>query len=56
MSNHIHLIVSAKNHDLSDVLRDFKKYASKQVIKAIETNIGESRKEWMLQVFNNKDL
>ena len=24
MSNHLHLITSAKNHDLSDVLRDFK--------------------------------
>ena len=25
MSNHLHLIVSAKNKDLSDILRDFKK-------------------------------
>ncbi len=25
MSNHLHLIASAKNKDLSDVLRDFKK-------------------------------
>jgi putative transposase len=25
MSNHLHLIASAKNHDLSDIVRDFKK-------------------------------
>jgi putative transposase len=51
MSNHIHLAVSAKNQDLSDILRDFKKFTSKQVIKAIEESKTESRKEWMLQVF-----
>jgi len=30
MSNHLHLIISAKDKNLSDVLRDFKKYTSKQ--------------------------
>ena len=44
MSNHLHLIVSAKNENLSDVLRDFKKFTSKQVISAIENNPKESRK------------
>ena len=51
MSNHVHLILSAKNHDLSDILRDFKKYTSKQIIKAIEGNRQESRREWMLKIF-----
>ena len=54
MSNHLHLIVSAKNHDLSDVLRDFKKFTSKQIIKAIEENQHESRREWMLGIFRNE--
>ena len=44
MSNHLHLIISAKNENLSDVLRDFKKFTSKQVISAIENNSKESRK------------
>jgi putative transposase len=44
MSNHLHLIISAKNKDLSDVLRDFKKYTSKQIITAIQNNQHESRK------------
>jgi putative transposase len=51
MSNHLHLIISAKNNDLSDVLRDFKKFTSKQIIKAIEENEHESRREWMLRIF-----
>jgi len=51
MSNHLHLIASAKNLDLSDVLRDFKKFTSKQIITAIENNQTESRREWMLKIF-----
>jgi putative transposase len=51
MSNHAHLVVSAKNNDTSDILRDFKKFTSKQIIKAIEEHPGESRKEWMLKIF-----
>ena len=50
MSNHLHLVISAKNHDLSDILRDFKKFTSKQIISAIETNQHESRKDWMLSI------
>ncbi|MGC4037069.1 MAG: transposase [Chitinophagaceae bacterium] len=49
-SNHLHLIVAAKE-DLSDILRDFKKFTSKQIIKAIQENEHESRKEWMLSLF-----
>ena len=48
MSNHIHLIARAKeNYKLSDILRDFKKHTSKQVIKSIEEE-AESRKDWLL--------
>lgn len=54
MSNHIHLVVSAKNNDTSDILRDFKKFTSKQIIKAIETNKQESRRDWMLQIFKQQ--
>jgi putative transposase len=51
MSNHLHLIASAENHDLSDILRDFKKFTSKKILSAIETNRRESRKEWMMEIF-----
>jgi len=52
MSNHIHLIASTKeNHSLSDILRDHKKYTAKQIIKKIQENPEESRKNWMLWLF-----
>ncbi|MEO6611400.1 MAG: transposase [Chitinophagaceae bacterium] len=54
MSNHIHLVVSAKNNDLSDILRDFKKFTSKQLIAAIGINKQESRRNWMLQIFKQE--
>jgi putative transposase len=54
MSNHLHLIVSAKNEDLSDVLRDFKKYTSKQIVKTIKDNKQESRRDWMLRIFREE--
>lgn len=51
MSNHVHLVVSASNHDTSEIVRDFKKFTSKEIIKAIKNHSGESRKEWMLEIF-----
>src|ERR1700730_13663900 len=51
MSNHVHFISSARNNDLSDILRDFKKFMSKKIIDAIQNNQNESRREWMLKIF-----
>ena len=51
MSNHVHLIISAKENNVSDVLADFKKFTSKKITKTIEDHLGESRKEWMLEIF-----
>ena len=56
MSNHLHLVISAKNHDLSEILRDFKKFTSKQIIIAIEANQHESRSDWMLKIFREEGL
>ena len=51
MSNHIHLVASAdEGHQLSDILRDFKKFTAKQIIKEVNNNT-ESRKEWLLYLF-----
>jgi len=54
MSNHVHLIGTAKNEDLSDILLDFKKFTSKKIITAIENSDYESRKNWMLKIFNEQ--
>lgn len=52
MTNHLHLIASAKEgSNLSDFLRDFKKFTSKKIVEAI-SNEPESRKQWMLYRFN----
>jgi len=55
MSNHLHLIISRKESgaDLSAIVRDFKKYTSTQIIKAIENNPKESRRNWMLWIFKS---
>ncbi len=50
MPSHIHLIFRAKDSNPSDLIRDFKKYTSKQIQRLIEDNIEESRKEWMLSM------
>ena len=52
MTNHVHLIVSTKNNKIADVVRDIKKYTSRQIIELIEQNPKESRKEWMLNIFS----
>ncbi len=51
MPNHVHLVFSSENEDPSGIIRDFKKFTAKKVIKAIENNPRESRKQWMLNMF-----
>jgi REP element-mobilizing transposase RayT len=47
MSNHIHCILATENN-LSEIVRDFKKFTSKKILKSIEENIQEIRREWMI--------
>ncbi len=51
MSNHIHLIAHSGKGELSNTIRDIKKYTSKKIIETIYT-IVESRREWMLNQFS----
>lgn len=47
MPSHLHMIVSAEEgKNLSDIIRDFKKFTSKNIISTIK-EINESR-EWLL--------
>lgn len=55
MSNHCHFIVRAKNENLSDIIRDLKKFTSKNIYKAIEENQEESRKNWLLKLLKYND-
>jgi REP element-mobilizing transposase RayT len=52
MTNHLHLVfrsVSGQRPEL--LLGDFKRFTSKEVVKAIKENPRESRKEWLLEQF-----
>jgi putative transposase len=53
MSNHVHLIIGTNDKPMQDILRDLKRHTSKTIIKAIEDNPQESRKEWMLYQFEH---
>jgi len=51
MSNHLHLIAGTKEgFNLSDILRDFKKFTNKEIIYTIQ-NTNESRSKWILNRF-----
>src|SRR5262245_50882464 len=50
MTNHIHLLASAANADLSAVVRDFKRHTSRMILRSIQTE-PESRRQWMLDLF-----
>ena len=48
MSNHLHLIAYAREgFRISDIIRDYKKFTAKEIIKEMENGI-ESRKVWIL--------
>ena len=51
MTNHVHLIISTKGAAVSAMVRDIKKYTSKKIIAAINNNTRESRKSWMMNMF-----
>jgi len=55
MSNHIHLIISTKTYqeNISEIIRDFKKFTSGEIVWAIRSG-GESRREWMLSLMSQE--
>lgn len=52
MTNHIHIIAGRKGEaKIEDIIRDFKKYTSVHICRAIEENRRESRRKWLLWMF-----
>ncbi|WP_339607261.1 transposase [uncultured Roseivirga sp.] len=52
MPSHIHMIVQSLDGNLNFILRDFKSFTAKQIIKEIEENHQyESRSKWLLHMF-----
>jgi len=57
MTNHIHLIIGRRGEfKIEEIVRDFKKFTSVHICRAIENNMGESRKHWMLGLFKSAAL
>ncbi len=51
MPSHVHFIFRSAKEQPSELLRDFKRHTSKKLIEAIENSPQESRKEWLLWMF-----
>ena len=53
MSNHIHLVVKrdSDTENLTELLGRFKSFTAKKILNEIESNSAESRKEWLLYLF-----
>ena len=45
------MIIGTEHGNLSDIVRDLKSFTSRQIRKSIENSKTESRKEWMLWMF-----
>jgi putative transposase len=51
MTNHVHLIIGTRGEPMENILRDLKKHTSKKIVASIAENQEESRKEWMIWMF-----
>ena len=51
MPSHVHLIFRSSKEQPMELLRDFKRHTAKKVLETIENNSQESRKEWLLWMF-----
>lgn len=54
MSNHVHLIIGTNDKPMQDILRDIKRHTSKTILKAIQGNLQESRRDGCFGSLNAK--
>ena len=51
MPSHLHLVARNLEEKLNMVIRDFKRHTANQIIRTVESETGESRKDWLLHLF-----
>jgi REP element-mobilizing transposase RayT len=51
MPSHVHLVFKSNIQKPEELIRDFKSFTAKTLIKLIAENIKESRQEWLLNSF-----
>jgi REP element-mobilizing transposase RayT len=57
MTSHVHLIFRIVNGSLPDqVIGDFKRFTSKEIVREITENTRESRREFLLERFKDSAL
>jgi putative transposase len=52
MTNHLHMIAACPTGDIGKVIREFKSFSGKELLRVIEENPQESRKGWLLERFS----
>lgn len=51
MPSHVHLLFRSEKGEPSELIRDFKGFTARTLLKTIEENAQESRREWLLWMF-----
>jgi REP element-mobilizing transposase RayT len=51
MPSHVHMICRRKEGLLSDLLKEFKSFTAKEILRLIQENPQESRQEWLMYMF-----
>ncbi len=51
MPSHVHLVFKSTIQKPEALLRDFKTFTSKEMVKLITENMQESRREWLINAF-----
>jgi putative transposase len=51
LSNQLNMIAGGEQGNLSKILRDFKGYSAKQILRAIAEHRDDNRKEWLMRLF-----
>ena len=56
MSSHVHMIVGTTGRPLEKTIGEMKSFTSRSLRKAIEDNVGESHKEWLIEMMKQAGL
>lgn len=51
MPSHLHMVARHNESKLNEVIRDFKSFTAKEIIRVVDQESGESRKDWLLHLF-----
>ncbi len=51
MPSHVHMIIGTTSEPMENIVRDLKSFTSRKIRKEIKEHPGESRKEWLLWMF-----